>query len=679
MPKVETKFTADNKKFLKATKEMGKSMKGLGKSMSSIGKTIAKGMKNAALAIVGIGAAFTAGLNKALDFADAIGKTADQLGVSTDHLQQFRFAMNLAGASSAQADKILLKLGKSVGELKNDTGSLTTFLLKYDKSLIQAFKNTKNVEEATDLLLDVLDKESDSLQRIALANAAAGKSAVNLIPAIKDGTAAMKANMEMILKSGGVIREKFIRRAEEAKDEMALLATVIKVQLTEAFIAMAPHLTKMIEWFAENNDLMRQFVDWIARISGAVGLMSLEGLNKEMDKTTKAIFRLQAGFERPFGGKSLEQLKEYGQELAKAYDTEIARLEAQDARLKALRKGREAASKGLGGTSQDPNAKLKEIDLTRQKQEESAAAKFIEDARARRLAREEALLQLAEELILTQRLVDARKQGQDAFDEEVRAQAALNRVKQTGIEQDDVAHEQAIRTAADIELLKKELEDLGEVAKETRDPIKEMFEDLKVGTDDLAGLFRNNFQDMEDAIVGFVKTGKFDFKSMIDSMLEDLLRLAIKSALFGTEGGGGGLFGGGGGGGIFGSLLGGIFGLFSAKGNAFSGPITPFAKGGVINKQINFPIAGGIGTAGEGGRPEAILPLQRDSRGNLGVSGGGGTTITNVFNTTINPSDNQTPGQAGDFAEDFDKLIVNKIVEVQSKQVVRRGPRRIIA
>lgn len=58
----------------------------------------------------------------------------------------------------------------------------------------------------------------------------------------------------------------------------------------------------------------------------------------------------------------------------------------------------------------------------------------------------------------------------------------------------------------------------------------------------------------------------------------------------------------------------GFFG--SAKGNAFNnGGLQAFAKGGIIGGPTVFP----LGIAGEAG-PEAILPLKRDSSGNLGVA-----------------------------------------------------------
>lgn len=81
-------------------------------------------------------------------------------------------------------------------------------------------------------------------------------------------------------------------------------------------------------------------------------------------------------------------------------------------------------------------------------------------------------------------------------------------------------------------------------------------------------------------------------------------------------------------------LANGIASLFpSAKGNVFSGgDVVPFASGGIVSGPTVFPMRGGkTGLMGEAG-PEAIMPLGRNSRGELGVKGGGGTTV--VFNIT---------------------------------------------
>ena len=76
------------------------------------------------------------------------------------------------------------------------------------------------------------------------------------------------------------------------------------------------------------------------------------------------------------------------------------------------------------------------------------------------------------------------------------------------------------------------------------------------------------------------------------------------------------------------ALSGLVEGIFSATNPVLQG-ITPFARGGVVNGPAFFPMAAGVGLAGEAG-PEAILPLQRGSDGRLGVAGQGGNVTINL-------------------------------------------------
>lgn len=67
-------------------------------------------------------------------------------------------------------------------------------------------------------------------------------------------------------------------------------------------------------------------------------------------------------------------------------------------------------------------------------------------------------------------------------------------------------------------------------------------------------------------------------------------------------------------------ISGAVESLFNAANPALRA--TPFAKGGVVAAPTYFPMARGLGLAGEAGA-EAILPLARGSDGRLGVAGGG--------------------------------------------------------
>ncbi|MBX3492416.1 MAG: phage tail tape measure protein [Parvibaculum sp.] len=128
---------------------------------------------------------------------------------------------------------------------------------------------------------------------------------------------------------------------------------------------------------------------------------------------------------------------------------------------------------------------------------------------------------------------------------------------------------------------------------------------------------------LSSAFDGIALKGR-SISDVLRKLALDISRLALESVTRSISGAvAGGLSG----------LVGGIVG--SARGNAFAdGRVLPFAKGGVVNSPMLFPLRGGAGLAGEAG-PEAILPLKRGADGRLGVATeGGGSAINVTFNVT---------------------------------------------
>ena len=157
-------------------------------------------------------------------------------------------------------------------------------------------------------------------------------------------------------------------------------------------------------------------------------------------------------------------------------------------------------------------------------------------------------------------------------------------------------------------------------------------------------IVENSFQSMGDALAEFARTGKLDFKGLVDQMLMDLIRFELRAQMSSLYAGAGGLSG----------MLGAVTRMFTpaslnmagdmvtgyqgeAKGGVYDAGLRTFAKGGMFTNSIVasptlFKFAKGTGLMGEAG-PEAIMPLKRDSNGNLGVrAGGGGGNVDVVVN-----------------------------------------------
>jgi lambda family phage tail tape measure protein len=148
-----------------------------------------------------------------------------------------------------------------------------------------------------------------------------------------------------------------------------------------------------------------------------------------------------------------------------------------------------------------------------------------------------------------------------------------------------------------------------------------------------------SFASMDDAIANFVVKGKLEFGDLVDSILADFAKLAVRQSITGPLAAGlNGLLSG---------MVGGVTGG-SSGGSVNIGAFMPeYAMGGVVrsiglsaytnsivNRPTVFPFAKGVGLMGEAG-PEAIMPLKRTASGNLGVETSGGSGV--VINVIESP------------------------------------------
>jgi len=158
---------------------------------------------------------------------------------------------------------------------------------------------------------------------------------------------------------------------------------------------------------------------------------------------------------------------------------------------------------------------------------------------------------------------------------------------------------------------------------ELSDEIQRQTELTEMARDAIDSLFGDMYRNLRQGQSVWQAFGNV-VMSVVDSIIQQLLRLAAQSAfrsLVGALGGGGpqaGLLG------SANSTIDSNPGLF-AKGGAFDGSVQMFAKGGAFTNGIysnptmfKFANGGAFGMMGEAG-PEAVMPLKRGSDGSLGV------------------------------------------------------------
>jgi len=238
------------------------------RSFASVEKKIS-GLKTSVLSLnkvmAGVAAATGIGffIKKNLEAADAIAKTADNIGISTKALQQWQFIADRSGVSAGQLNQGFGAFAKRIGELRAGTGALNTYLNKTNKALKNQLTATHSTSEALNIFLQALAGVKDQSERAAMSAAAFSRTAgIKLTNLVQNGTEGLAEMKKEFADLGLTIDDKFLRQSEKAVDQFTNLEFVIKSKLMQTVVEFTPEIIKitqeMVKWITQNDDLMKQ-------------------------------------------------------------------------------------------------------------------------------------------------------------------------------------------------------------------------------------------------------------------------------------------------------------------------------------------------------------------------------------------------------------------------------------
>lgn len=245
------------------------------RSLGGVTKKLGK-MK---LGIAAVTAAFGVLGKKAFGAADKIAKTADAVDLTTDALQEYQHAAGLVDVTQEQLQSGFSAFAKRLGELRQGTGALNTFLEKLDANFAANVRSAGSTDEALNLLFQRLGETADQSDRAALAAAAFGRTAgIGMTRLVKDGTEALAAMRQEARDLGLVLEEDLLRDIERANDAMTRLGSVMSAEFSRLVGELAPS----IEWLSSViTDVLVGSVEKLSnawRIVRVVALHSIEGL-----------------------------------------------------------------------------------------------------------------------------------------------------------------------------------------------------------------------------------------------------------------------------------------------------------------------------------------------------------------------------------------------------------------
>lgn len=191
------------------------------------GFDLAKGAAIGFLATVSVDA-LTQAAKRGLDYASSLGEVAQQLGVTTDALQEYRYAASQAGLSQEEMDQALSQLTRRIGEAASGTKAQAEAFTKLGISVKDANGNVMDAGRAIPMIADALQKIESPAERAAILMDLFGRAGQKLEPLLSGGSAAVNELRDAAHKLGIVLSEDQIQRADETADKLSALKTQIE-------------------------------------------------------------------------------------------------------------------------------------------------------------------------------------------------------------------------------------------------------------------------------------------------------------------------------------------------------------------------------------------------------------------------------------------------------------------
>ena len=89
---------------------------------------------------------FAQAIQNGLEYASSLGEVAQQLGVTTDTLQEYRYAATQVGLSQEEMDNSLAKLTRTIGQAANGGKAQTATFERLGVSIRDAGGNIKDAD-----------------------------------------------------------------------------------------------------------------------------------------------------------------------------------------------------------------------------------------------------------------------------------------------------------------------------------------------------------------------------------------------------------------------------------------------------------------------------------------------------------------------------------------------------
>lgn len=265
LSEILAKFDIDTSGLKKGAKDGESAVDGIVGKLKTFGTMLAggvvlNGIKNMVTGLV--------------DQGSALNDASNQLGISTDALQQWGFAAKLNGVEAGELNKSFLVLQKGMAKAAQ-SGAQTGG--PFQKLGVQLRDAGGNMRETTDVLRDTglaIARMKSPAERTSAAMEVFGKAGAKLNPLFADGEEGLKKYLAEIDKLGGGISKDAIAGLDDMGDQMDRLDMVWLSAKSKIVSAFVPALTSMVGGLANTLGGLMKTKEGAAALQVGVGALA---------------------------------------------------------------------------------------------------------------------------------------------------------------------------------------------------------------------------------------------------------------------------------------------------------------------------------------------------------------------------------------------------------------------
>ncbi|MCP5006340.1 MAG: hypothetical protein GY941_20740, partial [Planctomycetes bacterium] len=235
---------------------------------------------------------------------DLLAKSARRLDFPIEEYQEWGFVAEQSGVNQGVFNSSLKAFTKRLGEAKNGTGALTTFLNKSNPALLEQLKTTDNVNDSLGIFIDELRNAKTAQDRAALASAGfsrAGMDMINITHSTTDAVQALKDEM----RANGLVTDEQAASAEAYEDAVNSMGKSFDSLARNVLIPLAPILTSIMDTL-NGIALHEKFKSAIGGQNSLLDLASREGeLLMKKESAIKRIAELENTINKSSGFRNV--------------------------------------------------------------------------------------------------------------------------------------------------------------------------------------------------------------------------------------------------------------------------------------------------------------------------------------------------------------------------------------